>query len=94
MATGSDASQASVVEAAAAAWHRLQQQGLDDHTRPVPPPARRCSADPACFDDATETVVLATARRARVDEKMTAVAADSEFIRVTGGSRACSASPR
>jgi transposase len=33
----------------------------------------------AAFDDAYETVVLATARRARLDEKITALASDSEF---------------
>jgi transposase len=33
----------------------------------------------AAFDDAYETVVVATARRARLDEKITALAADSEF---------------
>ncbi|CAG7631693.1 IS110 family transposase [Rhodococcus opacus] len=33
----------------------------------------------AAFDDAYETVVLATARRARLDEKIIALAADSEF---------------
>jgi transposase len=33
----------------------------------------------AAFDDAYETVVLATARRTRLDEKITALAADSEF---------------
>lgn len=37
----------------------------------------------AAFDDAYETVVLAAARRARLDEKITALAADSEFTAVT-----------
>ncbi|NDL60255.1 IS110 family transposase [Phytoactinopolyspora mesophila] len=36
----------------------------------------------AAFDDAYETVVLATARRARLDEKITALAGDSEFTPV------------
>jgi transposase len=35
------------------------------------------------FDDAYETVVLTTARRARLDEKITALAGDSEFTAVT-----------
>ena len=33
----------------------------------------------SAFEDAYEAVVLATARRARLDEKITALAADSEF---------------
>jgi transposase len=37
----------------------------------------------AAFDDAYETVVLATARRARLDEKITALAGDSEFTALT-----------
>jgi transposase len=37
----------------------------------------------AAFDDAYETVVLATARRARLDEKIIALAGDSEFTAVT-----------
>ncbi|MGV9869241.1 IS110 family transposase [Rhodococcus koreensis] len=37
----------------------------------------------AAFDDAYETVVLATARRARLDEKILALAADSEFTAMT-----------
>jgi transposase len=37
----------------------------------------------AAFDDAYETVVLATARRARLDEKITALAGDSEFTPLT-----------
>ncbi|HVW40642.1 MAG TPA: transposase [Amycolatopsis sp.] len=37
----------------------------------------------AAFDDAYETVVLATARRARLDEKITVLAEDSEFTAVT-----------
>jgi transposase len=37
------------------------------------------AATQAAFDDAYETVVLATARRARLDEKITTLAADSEF---------------
>ena len=37
----------------------------------------------AAFDDAYETVVLATARRARLDEKITALTADSEFTAMT-----------
>ena len=37
----------------------------------------------AAFEDAYETVVLATARRARLDEKITALAADSEFTPMT-----------
>ena len=52
------------------------------------------AATQAAFDDAYETVVLATARRARLDEKVTGLAADSEFIplarrlaRVCGASR-------
>jgi transposase len=35
------------------------------------------------FDDAYETVVLTTARRARLDEKIIALAGDSEFTAVT-----------
>jgi hypothetical protein len=35
------------------------------------------------FDDAYETVVLATARRTRLDEKIIALAGDSEFTPVT-----------
>ena len=35
------------------------------------------------FEDAYEAVVLATARRARLDEKITALAADSEFSPLT-----------
>ena len=52
------------------------------------------AATQAAFDDAYETVVLATARRARLDEKVTGLAADSEFTplarrlaRVCGASR-------
>jgi transposase len=37
------------------------------------------AATRAAFDDAYETVVLATARRARLDEKVIVLAADSEF---------------
>ncbi len=37
----------------------------------------------AAFDDAYETVVLTTARRARLDDKIIALAADSEFTPVT-----------
>ena len=37
----------------------------------------------AAFDDAYETVVLATARRARLDEKITTLAGDSEFTALT-----------
>ncbi len=37
------------------------------------------AATQAAFDDAYETVVLAAARRARLDEKITALAGDSEF---------------
>jgi transposase len=37
----------------------------------------------AAFDDAYETVVLATARRARLDEKIIALAGDSEFTPLT-----------
>ena len=37
----------------------------------------------AAFEDAYEAVVLATARRARLDEKITALAADSEFTPLT-----------
>jgi transposase len=37
----------------------------------------------AAFEDAYETVVLATARRHRLDEKITALAEDSEFTAVT-----------
>jgi transposase len=37
----------------------------------------------AAFDDAYETVVLATARRARLDEKIIALAGDSEFTAMT-----------
>ena len=37
----------------------------------------------AAFDDAYETVVLATARRARLDAKIIALAADSEFTSMT-----------
>jgi transposase len=37
----------------------------------------------AAFDDAYETVVLATARRAGLDEKITALASDSEFTALT-----------
>ena len=37
----------------------------------------------AAFEDAYETVVLATARRARLDEKITALAGDSEFTPLT-----------
>jgi transposase len=37
----------------------------------------------AAFDDAYETVVLVTARRARLDEKITALAGDSEFTPLT-----------
>ena len=37
----------------------------------------------AAFDDAYETVVLATARRARLDAKIIALAADSEFTAMT-----------
>ncbi|HEY3000723.1 MAG TPA: transposase [Kribbellaceae bacterium] len=36
----------------------------------------------AAFDDAYEAVVLGTARRARLDEKVTALAGDSEFTAV------------
>jgi transposase len=37
----------------------------------------------SAFEDAYEAVVLATARRARLDEKITALAADSEFSPMT-----------
>lgn len=37
----------------------------------------------AAFDDAYETVVLATARRGRLDEKITVLASDSEFTPLT-----------
>jgi transposase len=37
----------------------------------------------AAFEDAYETVVLATTRRARLDEKITALAGDSEFTPLT-----------
>ena len=37
------------------------------------------AATQAAFDDAYETVVLATARRARLDEKVVGLAGDSEF---------------
>jgi len=37
----------------------------------------------SAFEDAYEAVVLATARRARLDEKITALAADSEFSPLT-----------
>jgi transposase len=37
----------------------------------------------AAFDDAYETVVLATARRGRLDEKITVLAGDSEFTPLT-----------
>ncbi|KXF53076.1 transposase [Rhodococcus sp. SC4] len=37
----------------------------------------------AAFDDAYETVVMATARRERLDEKIIALAADSEFTAMT-----------
>jgi len=37
----------------------------------------------AAFEDAYETVVLVTARRARLDEKITALAGDSEFTPLT-----------
>jgi transposase len=40
-------------------------------------------ATQAAFEDAYETVVLATARRARLDEKITALAGDSEFTPLT-----------
>jgi hypothetical protein len=39
------------------------------------------AATQAAFDDAYETVMLTTARRARLDEKITALADDSEFTR-------------
>jgi len=41
------------------------------------------AATQAAFDDAYETVHMATARRDRLDEKITALAADSEFTAVT-----------
>jgi transposase len=40
-------------------------------------------ATQAAFEDAYETVVLVTARRARLDEKITALAGDSEFTPLT-----------
>ena len=40
------------------------------------------AATQAAFDDAYETVALATARRARLDEKITALATDCEFTPV------------
>src|SRR5829696_8538724 len=61
-----------IVYAGGKAWTELhdrwlRQQRLDS------------AATQAAFDDAYETVVLATARRARLDEKITTLAVDSEF---------------
>ncbi len=41
------------------------------------------AATQAAFDDAYETVLLAKARRDRLDEKITAIAGDSEFTLIT-----------
>ena len=58
------------------AWSQLHDRWLRQQQFPA-------SATQAAFDDAYETVLLAAARRDRLDDKITALAADSEFTAIT-----------
>jgi transposase len=62
----------------------LRRQGADRTPRQaVAPPAIRCAPTQSAFEDSYEAVVLATALRARLDGKIIAQAADSEFSPLT-----------
>lgn len=65
-----------IVYSGGKAWTELHDRWLHQQCFDAP-------ATKAAFDDAYETVVLATARRARLDEKILAVAGDSEFAATT-----------
>ena len=65
-----------IVYSGGKAWTELQDRWLRQQRFDQAPTQ-------AAFDDAYETVVLATARRARLDAKIIALAADSEFTSMT-----------
>lgn len=64
-----------IVYSGGKAWTELHDRWLRQQ--------RFDSATQAAFDDAYETVLLTTGRRARLDEKITALAEDSEFTPLT-----------